>query len=216
MHGTVYKSTEGAAAIAYDGVVYFSNFSDKPVLVALMRYNRILWYLHPFLTNGCLENANSDAGFAVHPENHDLTQTVITTLCVTNTRRWAVFALVDDADFYALGRQKLDLHVTYLVRSRNLYHFTFPMDSKGPRIFAYVPPSQIRRYSQSRTLYSRTSDGLHGLSDPYAILKDGTCAAFIAFRDGRKGLFTIDPTTGRQGADEKFVPLMDGELPLLW
>ncbi|KAI6012220.1 Alpha/Beta hydrolase protein [Pisolithus marmoratus] len=95
----------GAAAIAYREVIYFSNFAD----------NRV----YKIIQGQAAEPVSPDnpdyryADFAVHPtqphllvsilEDHtvDTPQTVITTLCVINTTRQAVFPLVGGADFYS-------------------------------------------------------------------------------------------------------------------
>lgn len=95
----------GAAAIAYGGVIYFSNFAD----------NRV----YKIIEGGTAEPVSPDnpsyryANFAVHPEKQhllvsiledhtvDTPQTIITTLCVINTTQKAVFPLVSGADFYS-------------------------------------------------------------------------------------------------------------------
>ncbi|KAG6330857.1 hypothetical protein ID866_8232, partial [Astraeus odoratus] len=96
----------GAAAIAYDGAIYFSNYADNKVYrisngAAAVPVTPGMFFEMPY------------ANFAVHPvqthllvcvvEDHtiDTPQTVITTLCVINTQLKEVFPLVVGADFYA-------------------------------------------------------------------------------------------------------------------
>ncbi|KAG9315061.1 Alpha/Beta hydrolase protein [Chiua virens] len=97
----------GAAAIAYGGTLYFSNSADNCVYSVKATGNAIPEPVTP-------ENPKYRyANFAVHPVRHDLLvsiledhtidtpQTVVTTLCVINTTRKAVFPLVVGADLYA-------------------------------------------------------------------------------------------------------------------
>ncbi|KAG9315059.1 alpha beta-hydrolase [Chiua virens] len=97
----------GAAAVAHGGTLYFSNSAD----------NRV--YSVKAVGNAQPEPVTPDnpkyryADFAVHPVRHDLVvsiledhtidtpQTIVTTLCVINTTRKAVFPFVTGADFYA-------------------------------------------------------------------------------------------------------------------
>ncbi|KAG9315056.1 Alpha/Beta hydrolase protein [Chiua virens] len=89
----------GAAAVAYGGTLYFSNSAD----------NRV--YSIKAVGNAQPEPVTPDnpkyryANFAIHPfwkiTRIDTPQTVVTTLCVINTTRKAVFPLVAGADFYA-------------------------------------------------------------------------------------------------------------------
>ncbi|KIJ66714.1 hypothetical protein HYDPIDRAFT_149611 [Hydnomerulius pinastri MD-312] len=97
----------GAAAVAYGGTVYFSNFRDNRVYAVKPLAGTLPQPVTP-------ENANYRyANFSVHPVRNDLLvsiledhtidtpQTVITTLCVINTTHGAVFPLANGADFYA-------------------------------------------------------------------------------------------------------------------
>ncbi|KAF8840457.1 alpha/beta-hydrolase [Paxillus ammoniavirescens] len=95
----------GAAAIAYDGTVYFSNYRDNRVYSVSEGSSP-----EPITPDN---QAYRYGDFAVHPikkhllvsilEDHtiDTPQTVITTLCIINTQLKAVFPLVVGADFYA-------------------------------------------------------------------------------------------------------------------
>ncbi|KIJ14238.1 hypothetical protein PAXINDRAFT_169858 [Paxillus involutus ATCC 200175] len=100
----------GAAAIAYGDIVYFSNYADNRVYSVKTTPQKSFGLPEPVTP----ENSKYRyANFAVHPIRHDLLvsvledhtvdtpQTVISTLCVINTTRKAVFPLVVDADFYA-------------------------------------------------------------------------------------------------------------------
>ncbi|KAF9221074.1 alpha/beta-hydrolase [Gyrodon lividus] len=95
----------GAAAIAYDDIVYFSNFRNN-------RLYSVRGGSSPELVTPD-NQAYRYANFAVHPinkhllvsilEDHtvDTPQTVVTTLCVVNTQLKAVFPFVVGADFYS-------------------------------------------------------------------------------------------------------------------
>ncbi|KAH7886673.1 Alpha/Beta hydrolase protein [Phlebopus sp. FC_14] len=95
----------GAAAIAYDGIVYFSHFADNKVYA--VKGDNSPEPVTP-------ENPKYRyANFTVHPvhkhllvsilEDHtvDTPQTVVTTLCVINTNLKTVYPFVTGADFYA-------------------------------------------------------------------------------------------------------------------
>ncbi|KAF9242812.1 Alpha/Beta hydrolase protein [Melanogaster broomeanus] len=95
----------GAAAIAYDGTVYFSNTHDNRLYSVREGSSP-----EPVTPDN---QAHRYANFAAHPvkkhllvsilEDHtvDTPQTVVTTLCIVNTQLKAVFPLVVGADFYA-------------------------------------------------------------------------------------------------------------------
>ncbi|KAF9223517.1 alpha beta-hydrolase [Gyrodon lividus] len=100
----------GAAAIAHGGIVYFSNYIDNRVYSVRRTSSKSFDLPEP------VTPANSNyryANFIVHPARHDLLvsiledhtvdtpQTVVSTLCVINTTRKAVFPLIVGADFYA-------------------------------------------------------------------------------------------------------------------
>ncbi|KIK99166.1 hypothetical protein PAXRUDRAFT_823066 [Paxillus rubicundulus Ve08.2h10] len=100
----------GAAAIAHGDIVYFSNYVDNRVYSVKATPQKSFDLPEPVTS----ENSKYRyANFAVHPVRHDLLvsvledhtvdtpQTVISTLCVINTTRKAVFPLVVGADFYA-------------------------------------------------------------------------------------------------------------------
>lgn len=115
----------GAAAIAHGGTLYFSNYSDNRVysINATTKTIEPVTPGNPGQSSTVTPSADRRwnvenpkyryANFAVHPARHDLLvsiledhtvdtpQTVITTICVINTTRKAVFPLVVGADFYA-------------------------------------------------------------------------------------------------------------------
>ncbi|KAI6008748.1 Alpha/Beta hydrolase protein, partial [Pisolithus orientalis] len=256
----------GAAAIAYGGVIYFSNFAD----------NRV----YKIIEGQAAEPVSPDdpiyryANFAVHPEKQhllvsiledhtvDTPQTVVNTLCVVNTTRKAIFPLVGGADFYSspvfnpsgtkiawqewyhpdmpwegsliyvadvitqpdtillLNKKKVAGQILKVSVSfpcfANDTTLVFTSDESGfQNPFVYDTTTGAARPVLPSPIKQDFGSPAWTLGDyPYAILHHGNTAAFVAFRDGRTILYTVNLTQVSQPTLREFPFTVAGHLRL--